>query len=89
LWNVSWFLTTRCALIFTTLCVPVEVPAFRTIHLIFRVPYAVIKVIRIGLVLTRTRWWRRRRGRRSRFTSANYAGASFHIKVMTLSTVPS
>jgi hypothetical protein len=82
LWNVSWILTTSCTLIFTKLGVPVEVLAFTTLRPILTVSYVVITVIRIGLVLTR----RRRRGRRSRSTSANYAGASFHVKVLTLCT---
>jgi hypothetical protein len=85
LWNVSWVLTTGCALIFTTLCVPVEVLAFRTLHPILTVSYVVITVMRIGLVLAMRR--RRRRRRRSSFTSAHYAGASFHIKFLIISTV--
>jgi hypothetical protein len=77
LWNVFWILTTGCTLVFTKLCVPVEVLAFRTLHSILTVSYVVITVVWIGLVLAR----RRRRGR-GRFTSALYASAGVHVKVL-------
>jgi len=79
LWNICRILTTSCALIFTTLCVSVEVLAFRTLHPILTVGYVVITVMRIGLVLARRR--------RSRFTTARFAGASLHVKVLIFSTV--